>query len=66
MSLSVRGDEPQLSGVWGQAAAAQQLGFLGKQTTSTSPVLEGTNATPGVKDKGSLHTPSLFHFYCYN
>ena len=63
MRLSVRGDEPQLSGVWGQAAA-QQLGFLGKQTAS--PVLEGTNATPGVKDKGSLHTPSLFHFYCYN
>ena len=60
--LSVRGDEPQLSGVWGQAAAAQQLGFLGKQTTSTSPVLEGTNATPGVKDKGSLHTLHYFTF----
>ena len=34
--LSVRGDEPQLSGVWGQAAAAQQLGFLGKQTRHQS------------------------------
>ena len=36
MRLSVRGDEPQLSGVWGQAAAAQQLGFLGKQTKHQS------------------------------
>ena len=36
VSLSVRGDEPQLSGVWGQAAAAQQLGFLGKQTRHQS------------------------------
>ena len=36
MRQSVRGDEPQLSGVWGQAAAAQQLGFLGKQTKHQS------------------------------
>ena len=53
MRQSVRGDEPQLSGVWGQAAA-QQLGFLDHQSC--------TNATPGVKDKGSLHTLHYFTF----